>query len=103
MSNNWAQNGARISKRDIVDLNQASEALATAAHTIQRINPQWGESVVALLIEANNTVVRIQQKGAAAFARYLERHGVKEAVAATETENPDEDANLDGEINQENE
>jgi len=81
------------------DLNDASEALATAADTIKRINPSWSGTVIALLIRANETIVRIQNKGAAAFARYLERHGVKEPLQATEIEKPDDDANVVREIN----
>lgn len=103
MANSWAQHGARLSKRDIIDLNEASEALATAAETIKRINPAWSGPVISLLIQANDVIVRVQHKGAAAFARYLERHGVKEAVGATETEKPDDDPHIEPEINQENE
>ena len=101
MANRWHQAGARISVRDVHDLNDASEALATAADTIKRINPSWSGTVIALLIRANETIVRIQNKGAAAFARYLERHGVKEPLQATEAENQADDPNRDQEINSE--
>jgi formylglycine-generating enzyme required for sulfatase activity len=81
------QHAARISMRDIADLNQASEQLAAAADTIQRVNPAWGAGVVQLLIAANNVVVRVQQKGARAFAAWLEKHGVKELPSEAEIEN----------------
>lgn len=79
---------ARITIKDIADLNQASEQLAAAAQTIQRVNPTWGAGVVRLLISANDVVVRVQQKGARAFASYLEKHGVKEAPGQAEIEDP---------------
>jgi len=78
------QSGARLSERDVADLNQASDQLAVAAQAIRRANPNWGESVVALLILANTSIVRVRDKGAAAFARYLERHGVAKPQDALE-------------------
>ena len=71
------QSAARLSERDIADLEISSQRLAAAAGAIRRANPTWGEAVVQSLIEVNNVVVRIQEKGARAFARYLERHGTK--------------------------
>ena len=68
---------ARLTFRDVSDLNYASEALAAAAEQIRRANPGWAPAVVQLLIQANDTVVRIQNKGAGAFARWYEKHGVK--------------------------
>jgi hypothetical protein len=35
----WNQAGARLSRRDVQELNSASEALADAAHTIQQMRP----------------------------------------------------------------
>src|SRR5208337_3775096 len=67
--------GARITRRDVVELNTASEQLAVAADTIRRMRPAWGEAVVNLLIAVNVTNARLQNKGAAAFARYLEKRG----------------------------
>jgi len=84
MASRWYQAGARISKRDICDLDEASENLALAARTIQQLGPKWQEPVVALLIKANDTVVRLQQKGSTAFARYFQKHPEQEAAQATE-------------------
>lgn len=69
--------GARVTRRDVSDLNTASEQLAVAADTIRRMRPAWGEAVVNLLIAVNTTIARLQNKGAASFARYLERKGTQ--------------------------
>ena len=71
-----ANAAARISRRDVVDLNHASELLAAIAAQIKRLNPAWGDGVIQLLIEANSPIVRIADKGARAFARYYEAHGL---------------------------
>ena len=76
---------ARITRKDVTDLGIASEQLAVAADTIRRIKPAWGEAVVNLLIAANLTIERIQNKGARAFARYLEKHGLQGAQDSPET------------------
>ena len=88
----WISRGARISPRDIEDLNIASEDLAAVAELIKRNRPSYGDAAIQLLIRANSTVVRIQNKGAAAFARYLEKHGLREAPGDTETTVVDEGA-----------
>ncbi|HVI11024.1 MAG TPA: hypothetical protein VND65_22250 [Candidatus Binatia bacterium] len=59
----------------MTDLATASEQLAVAAQTIRNMHPAWGEAVVNLIIAVNAVVVRIQNKGAEAYARYLEKHG----------------------------
>ena len=87
----WNQAGARLSRRDVQELNSASEALADAAHTIQQMRPQWGPAVVRLLVMANDVVVRVQNKGAEAFAKYLEKHGLKELPGETEAEGAEDD------------
>src|SRR5712692_2077414 len=71
-----ASRGARISMTDVSDLNVASEDLAAVAELIKRNRPSYQDAAVQLLIRANTTIVRIQNKGAAAYARYLERHGL---------------------------
>ena len=78
--------GARITRRDVVELNTASEQLAVAADTIRRMRPAWGEAVVNLLIAVNATIARIQNKGATAFARYLERKDTQSPKVVSETE-----------------
>lgn len=70
---------ARISRRDVADLDKASTTLAVAAAQIKRMNPAWADAVIQLMIEVNETIVRIQTKGANAFARYYERHGLTNA------------------------
>lgn len=70
-----AQRGARLSLSDVRDLDQASQQLVVVADTIRQMGPKWGEAAVNLLIAANLVIVRIQNKGAAAFARYLDKHG----------------------------
>ena len=76
--------GARLTRRDIAELATASDQLAVAADTIRRMRPAWGEAVVNLLIAANVAVVRVQNKGAARFARYLQKHGLEKAQDASE-------------------
>src|SRR5882672_1745750 len=66
--------GARLTRRDVQELAAASEQLAVAAETIRGMGPKWGEAVVNLLIAVNVTIERIQNKGAATFARYLEKN-----------------------------
>src|ERR1700687_4797823 len=66
--------GAKLTKRDVTELAQASEQLVVVADMIRMSGVKWAEVAVNLLIVVNNTVVRIQTKGAAAFARYLEKH-----------------------------
>ena len=70
--------GARLSERDVQDLEGASNALASAAAGIRRANPSWGEAVVQALIVANQVIERLRDKGALAFARYLEKRGLQE-------------------------
>ena len=77
---------ARVTRRDVVDLATASDQLAVAADTIRRMRPAWGEAVVNLLIAVNATIERLQNKGAAAFARYLEKHGAQSSQDASENE-----------------
>lgn len=89
----WNQAGARLSRRDVQELNEASEALAAAAATISQMRPQWAPGVIRLLVVANDIVVRVQNKGAEAFAKYLERHGLKEAPGETEIAGAEDDPN----------
>ncbi|HVH78593.1 MAG TPA: hypothetical protein VM782_04330 [Stellaceae bacterium] len=58
----------------MTDLAKASAAIAELAHTIQRANPVWAAASVQVLISVNETIVRLQNKGAEAFSRYLAKH-----------------------------
>ena len=71
--------GARLSQTDVVDLANASAQLVEVANTINRANPVWANAAVQVLIAVNQVIERLQNKGAAAFARYLERHGTETA------------------------
>jgi hypothetical protein len=82
--------GSRLSRRDVTELATASEQLAVAAETIRRMRPAWGESVVNLLIAANLVIERIQNKGAATFARYLQKHGPQMPQDARDPADPDD-------------
>lgn len=75
--------GARISQRDIRELNDASERLALVANMIKRSHPAWMDDAIQLLIQANEVVVRIQNRGARVFQRYIEKHQVKRLESAT--------------------
>jgi hypothetical protein len=81
--------GARLTRRDVVDLAQASEQLAVVSGMIRSSGVKWGEVAVNLLIVVNNSVVRIQSKGARAFARYLERHPPETAEELPPDDMPD--------------
>ena len=84
--------GARLGEQDVIDLNRASDKLAVVADQIKRANPTWAGAAVQLLIEANDVIVRIQTKGARAFARYLEKHGLQSAQDAPEISAAGDDA-----------
>jgi hypothetical protein len=72
---------AKLTEKHLTALNEASNALAAAATTIKRLNPQWGPGVIQLLIVANDRVVSVMNYGAASIARYIEKHGPKEPEA----------------------
>lgn len=59
----------RIGKRDIEDLSAASVALAEAAATIQATKSAYVPAVIALLRQANETILRIRDRGLAAVVR----------------------------------
>ena len=85
--------GAKLTQRDVVDLAQASTNMAVVAETIRSSGVKWADATINLLLIANNSVVRIQNKGAAAFARYLEKHPPKSREAPAAEPIPAEDAN----------
>lgn len=66
--------GSRLTRRDVTDLAAASEQLAVVANQISSSGVKWAAAAIQLLIAANNVVMRIQTKGAAAFERYLQKH-----------------------------
>ncbi len=78
--------GARLTRRDVTELATASEQLAVVAQTIRSGGVKWGEAAVNLLIAANTTIERIQNKGAAVFARYLAKHGQQSPAEPPEVE-----------------
>jgi hypothetical protein len=97
-----SQVGARIAFKDVTDLNNASEGLAAVADQIKRANPQWAPTAIQILIRANETIVRIQTKGARAFATWYEKHGVKEPPPdADELQNSESADAARGEWNEE--
>jgi non-ribosomal peptide synthetase component F len=95
------QVGARIAFKDVADLNAASEALAVVADQVKRANPGWGPPVIQLLIQANTTIVRIQTKGARAFAAWYEKHGVKPPGSDPDDLNSSDSNNLERNTTQE--
>jgi len=82
--------GARLSRRDVVELATSSEQLAVVSGMIRSSGVKWGEVAVNLLIVVNNNVVRIQSKGARAFARYLEKQNPMPPALKAEIERVDE-------------
>src|SRR5258708_6378300 len=87
--------GARITRRDVTELATASEQLAVAAETIRRVHPAWGEAVVNLLIAANTVIERVQNKGARAFAKYLEKNRSESPVEPREVEIVSDDVRVE--------
>ena len=79
-----SKHGARLSERDVEELDSASNALASAATAIRRANPSWGEAVVQALILANQVIERLRDRGTATFARYLQKRGLQGAQDAAE-------------------
>lgn len=79
-----SDSAARISVLDVTDLGRASNKLALVAQTIRSHKTTWGDPVVELLIDVNNVVVRIQQKGTRAFERFYERHRTAGAPGAAD-------------------
>jgi hypothetical protein len=90
--------GARLTRKDVVALAEASEQLAVVAAQIRGSGVRWGEPVVNLLIVVNNLVVRLQEKGSRAFARYLEKHGVQTPQEAPEVEIVSDDVRVDRKV-----
>lgn len=88
MEGNW--NGPRLSQRDIKDLDKASQALAAAHETVARAKPHWYASVSNAIITANDVIVRIQERGARALARHVEKHGLPGHQAASEPPDVDD-------------
>jgi len=80
-----SKHGARISVRDLQEIDSASNRLAAVAAQVKRANPAWAPAVIELLIEANDVILRIQAKGAGTFARYLEKRGLQSTQDAPET------------------
>jgi hypothetical protein len=85
--------GAKITRRDVTELATASEQLAAVSRLINSSGVKWADAATQLLISANNVIVRIQNKGAAAFARYLQKHPPETPQAAAAGEIPGERAN----------
>ena len=78
--------GAKLTQRDLRELNEASEALALAANIIKRDKPRCMDLVVDQLIKANNVIVRVHDKGAGVFARYLEKKMKQKELARVQIE-----------------
>ena len=88
--------GPRLGRRDIGDLDAASEALKAVADVIQRANPTWTAAAINALITANDIVMRIHDKGARRIARYLEEHGAEMAQPDTDAGGPGDDTGQGG-------
>ncbi len=89
--------------QDVSDLNVASEDLAAVAELIKRNRPSYQDAAVQLLVRANTTIVRIQNKGAGAYARYFERHRLPTAPGDTDPAAPREAAQVEGSTPQDEE
>ena len=71
------QSAARITQPDIDDLDQASNDLALAYQLIAEAKPRCAAHVLPLIYRANATVVRMTDKGTAAFVRHFQTHPAK--------------------------
>ena len=88
-----SDSAARLSIRDLTDLDDASNCIAAACAQVQASGSKFTPAVEALLIRANNHVVRIQAKGAKAYALWMERHGPKPASEETLEAAPGDEPN----------
>ena len=73
------QSAARIQQADIEALDQASNDLALAYQLIAEAKPRCAVHVLPLIYRANSTVVRLTDKGTAAFVRHFQTHPAKRA------------------------
>lgn len=76
----------KLFPRDVEELHAASERLAIVADALRSAKYANGPALIQLLIEANDPIVRIMNKGAACIARSLERR--QGPVASEEPELP---------------
>ena len=87
--------GPRLSRRDIRQLNDASNSLAAAAETVQRANPAWAAGVINAIIVANNIVVGILERGGRSVERYNAKHVLGSLGNVSSEPGPGEDPNPD--------
>jgi hypothetical protein len=87
--------GPRLSRRDIQELNRASNSLAAAAEVIQRANPAWAAGAINAIIVANDIVVRILDKGGRAVERFTARIGAQAGQEDSSEGGPDDMPNPD--------
>jgi hypothetical protein len=78
-----SDSAARLSFRDLKDLDDASTCIAAACAQVQASGSKFTPAVEALLIRANTHVVRIQAKGEKAYALWMQRHGPKQPEGET--------------------
>jgi hypothetical protein len=69
------QNLATIRPVDVERLTAASEALAQVAETIKSTKANYVPAAVHLLIEVNNTVLAMRDRGLRRIVMYLQKHG----------------------------
>jgi hypothetical protein len=93
--------GPRLSRRDIADLDKASEALKAAATDIQRARPAWEAGAVHAIITANDIVERIMGRGLRAIERHVQKHGIQApqdaSLVADRDDSPNPDPNYEPE------
>ena len=58
------------------------------ADVIHRANPSWTAGAINALITANNVVVRLGEKGAAALKRFVDKHDAETAPPGTDAGGP---------------
>ena len=73
---------------DVERLTTASAALASVADTIKSTKANYVPAAVQLLIEANDVIIAMRDRGLRPIANYLQKHGGPVPRAFT-TEKPD--------------
>jgi len=79
-------NYARLTVHDVIELDAASQHLVEAYAALDRFKPKCGPTVQRFIFLANETIVRLQNKGARAIRDFYARHPeVKNPYASAET------------------
>jgi hypothetical protein len=95
-----AQNLATIRVEDCDGLNRASENLAAVAATLKVTKPSHLESSLRLLIEANNEILIVRDRGLRRINMYMQKQQDRLDAAARAKQSAQDAADADPEAGQ---